>query len=108
MTAPTIEVAIARIKTQLQLVRLNKEMIIKKELETLHALIATYHHEINNALSSAMLSLSEDIKDMSQEKLDDVRNSIKEISDIITKIQYASERNIRMERYSKTSSFIKL
>lgn len=81
-----IEVAIARINTQLDLVELNKRSLEKTELETLNSLIITYNHEINNPLTVAhgMINLAKSKKDLVY--LDKVEEALERIAAIVKKI----------------------
>ena len=101
-------IAVARVSTQLELVRLYRENLRKKEIETLHAMVVTYNHEINNPLTAAMLSLPSDVKDVSQEKLDEVRADLQRIANIVSKIEHVTQNAIRTEQYSKGAEIIQL
>jgi len=101
-------IAVARVSTQLELVRLYRENLNKKEIETLHAMVVTYNHEINNPLTAAMLSLPSDVKDVSQEKLDEVRADLQRIANIVSKIEHVTQKAIHMEQYSDDSEIIQL
>jgi len=103
-----VEVAVARITTQLKLVDLNRDSLKKKEIETLNAMIVTYNHEINNPLAVAMLSLGADASQLTSEQLDDARNAIRRIADIVKKIDRVTEKSVVVEEYSQSSKMIKL
>jgi len=102
------EVAIARIFTQLELSRLYRESLAKKELETLNAMIVTYNHEINNPLGAAMLTLPSDAKNVSQESLDETRASLRKIASIVSKIEHVARKPIRTGQYSESARMIQL
>lgn len=101
-------VAIARISTQLEVAQLYRECMARKELETLNAMIVTYNHEINNPLAAAMLSLPSDVKNVSQECIDEVRSSLERIAGIVKKIEHVAHKAIHTEQYSDSSRIIRL
>lgn len=101
-------VAMARISTQLEVSQLYRENLARKELETLHTMIVTYNHEINNPLAAAMLGLPSDVKNVTQESIDEVRSSLERIADIVRKIEHVAHKTIRTEQYSDSSRIIRL
>jgi len=101
-------IAIARISTQLEMSQLYRENLAKKELETLNAMIVTYNHEINNPLSAAMLSLPSDVRNISQESLNEVRASLERIASIVKKIEHLVHKSIHIDRYSDNSRIVRL
>lgn len=105
------EVLMARIETQLSLKKLSQENAKKNEVETLNALITTYHHEINNPLTIAfgMVEIMKRKKEFSDDKLDKTMVALKRIRDIVLKIKKVSDENdIDYETYIKDSKMIKL
>lgn len=86
-----LDIAAARINTQLKILDLNKDAMKKKELETLGATVATYNHEINNPLVVAYGNLrpADKITDINIDKiryaLDRIANMVKKISEIMEK-----------------------
>ncbi|OGV66783.1 MAG: hypothetical protein A2283_15185 [Lentisphaerae bacterium RIFOXYA12_FULL_48_11] len=101
-------VAIARISTQLAVSQLYRENLAKKELETLNAMIVTYNHEINNPLSAAMLGLPSDVKNVSQESIDELRASLERIAGIVKKIEHLAHKSVHMDRYSDNTRIVRL
>jgi len=85
------DVAIARIRTHLQLAELSKQMAKLSETAALTALIATYNHEINNPLAIATFCLSERSwnKPGNREQLE---GALTRITNILTKIRDVVER----------------
>lgn len=109
LTKPVdMEVALARINTQLTLMDLNKANIQKKQLETLNAMIITYNHQINNPLTAAIIGLGTDVNKLTQEGLDAVNNSLERIADIVRNIEQAASDVPEMEEYIGSEQMIKL
>lgn len=109
-----IEVAEARVKTQLALSDLQKENLKKAELETAHAMIVTYNHEINNPLTIAMgllrkiLKHPED-KDAVEKNAPRVAKSLARIAEIVKKIEAVSLGNeVKSSTYAKDDKMVKL
>lgn len=103
-----IEVAVARIRTQLTLVDLNKENVRKREIEALNAMIATYNHKINNALTIATMSLTPDLREMTQEQLDAVNESIEQIAEIVKHIAGITTGLVQVESYVGYEKMVKV
>ena len=110
LTKPVnIDIAVARVKTRLEVVKLTKDSIRKKELEAVNAMIATYNHELNNSLAIAMTAANR-IKakvDLSlSEKLD---RSLWRIRDIVEKIGGVAEtKEVAFEQYTEESKMVKI
>lgn len=104
-----IEVAIARINTQLNLVSLYRESLEKTELETLNSLIITYNHEINNPLTVAHGMLSRAIMKEDFSYLTKVEDALDRISEIVKKISELQEKTeITKVEYAPGQKMIKL
>jgi DNA-binding response OmpR family regulator len=55
-----VDIALARVNLQYDLLNSHDDSLKKKQLETVNAMVATYNHEINNPLTIALGSLSRD------------------------------------------------
>lgn len=109
-----VEVAEARIKTQFQLKTLMKDNLKKKELETAHAMIVTYNHEINNPLTIALGLLRKIEKSPGEEEialstLPKIKSSLHRVVEIVKKIDDLSESSkIEQDSYAEEDKMIKL
>lgn len=85
------DVAIARIRTHLQLAEQSRQMAKLTEIAALSALIATYNHEINNPLAIVTLCMSERNwnKPGNREQLE---TAVSRITDILVKIRDVADR----------------
>ena len=100
------EIALARIKTQLDLLSYYQDSLQKRELETLNAMIVTYNHEINNPLTVAIGNLRDDIKDMDNAKLKKSKDAMYRIAKIVRSIQDVTRSNLKFSSYSARSKII--
>ncbi len=104
-----LDLAEARIKTQMRLLKLTREAKQRAELETLSDMVATYNHEINNPLTIAMGNLPKNIEKITPEKLSKAREAMERIAQIVKKIsELEEEGQIKRETYANNSSMIKL
>ena len=109
-----IDVAEARISTQLKLIQLQRESLKKAELETAHAMIVTYNHEINNPLTIALGLLRKidkkiDDKEVLLKNLPRVTSALNRIAEIVRKIEALSCKNeIEQNTYAEKDKMIKL
>ena len=104
-----IEIALARISTQIKLSDFYKSALKSKELETLNALVTTYNHEINNPLSILINSLGKNGEHISEIKAQRIRSSAERIKDIVVKIRNLTESaDINYEDYIDDTKKINL
>ncbi len=108
------EVAEARINTQLKLVQLQEDSLKKAELETAHAMIVTYNHEINNPLTIALgllrkVELNQEDTAIVEKNIPRIKKSLKRIVDIVKKIETISKgTEVKQAEYAKKDKMIKL
>ena len=81
-----IDIAMARISAQLEMVHVNRDSLHLKEMETIHSMVTTYNHEINNPLAIAYGHLSKDFSAITESDIKKVFKAIKRISTIVKKI----------------------
>lgn len=104
-----IEVALARINTQLKLKQLNSENLQKAELETAHAMIVTYNHEINNPLTIALGMLRKIEKENDSQYVQKTKTALNRVVDIVKKIEsVASSNEVQRSDYTESDKMIKL
>ena len=101
-------VILARIHTQLELIRLHKEASKKKEFEAVNATITTYCHEINNPLAIILGMIKEDISQMDNKKLETVARAANRIGTILSKIHKITEKTLYFKNYSTDKKMIDL
>lgn len=102
-----IDIAMARIQTQIMVSQFYHLNLRKKELEAVHAMVVTYSHEINNPLT-VVLAHFQKLKSERAEhpSLLKIENSLNRIVDIISKIKSLSEdeSKIEFEAYAREGS----
>jgi DNA-binding response OmpR family regulator len=104
-----MDIAEARVRTHLSMGILNRESIVKKELETANAMIVTYNHEINNPLTIAMGMLRKCMIKEELDGLEKVEHALNRIAEIVKKIDKVSqESSVQTDRYTEGQSMIKL
>lgn len=82
------EVALMRISAQIKISDYSKEMIKLQQLSALHALVATYNHELNNPLAIAIANLTQVGFDRNNdEAIKNTENALWRIADIVKKIK---------------------
>lgn len=93
-----IDIAMARLNTQLMQAEFLKLAAKKKELETINAMVVTYSHEINNPLTIALGHLDK-LKPIigNHNSYHRIENSLQRIIDIIAKINSISENSAEVE-----------
>jgi len=104
-----MEVALARINSQLKLKQLNQENLQKAELETAHAMIVTYNHEINNPLTIALGMLRKIEKENDSQYVQKTKAALNRVVDIVKKIESVADSNsVQRSDYTDNDQMIKL
>lgn len=103
-----IEIALARIRTQLNQRDLYKSSLIKNQLEAINAMVATYNHEINNPLCIALGSVEIGIRNQDIKYYKKARDALLRINEIVKKIKTITASDIEMTDYSSQSKMVKL
>ncbi len=98
----SVDVALARITTQMELVKLSIESAKAREVAAASAMIATYNHEFNNPLCIAISYLELYEKKKEQKHLDGVRDSLIRIQDIVKKISKITDGSLVFQDYAKS------
>jgi DNA-binding response OmpR family regulator len=94
LTKPVnIDVAIARINTQLQIVELVKNSFKSKQLQTITSMVTTLNHEINNPLAIALGQLSLGYERLNDERIGKAVKALHRITEIIKKIEEITTGN---------------
>lgn len=116
LTKPVnIDVAIARINTQLQVLHLVQESLTSKQIATVNAMVTTLNHEINNPLAIVVGNLSilqSKLADDSPhlERIHKAMGALDRITEIVKKIEEISTHESNMEEvtYSGKVNMYKL
>lgn len=103
-----IEIATARIQTQLSILELAKENENSKKLEAVNAMAGTYNHEINNPLAIAMASLSRPYEKIEEKHVNIAMDAIERIAEIVKKISEVRDSELNFEDYGGTGKIIKV
>jgi DNA-binding response OmpR family regulator len=104
-----LDVAQARINTQLTLKQLSNETARRAEVETAQAMIVTYNHEINNPLTIALGMLRKVRKENDSEYAQKAMDALMRVADIVHKIDaLANESEVRREEYASNDDMISL
>lgn len=104
-----IEVALARIETQLSLCDLYRDNMRRHQQDSINAMIVAFNHEINNPLAIAMGNLSLGIAKNDAEALQKAEVAMRRIAEIIKKINELTKgKAIEMTAYTDTTKMVKL
>jgi len=104
-----VEIAMARINTQLQLKGLIEAGLASQKQDTIGKMVTTLNHEINNPLAIAMgnLTIAKDNGDLA--RLEKAMMALERIADIVKKIEGLSEQEDAEEvDYSSTVNMFKI
>lgn len=109
LTKPVnIDIAEARINTQLQIVNLMQESLKGKQVKTIAAMVTTLNHEINNPLAIAIGNLSIAQQKLDTTRIDKAMAALERITEIVKKIEKITEGNIEETDYSANISMFKI
>lgn len=103
-----IEVALRRIQTQLMLSIQARSMVKTKEIETIHSMIATYNHEINNPLAIAAGNL-DILKAQNDRVIKSVQEAIGRIAQVVRNTNnILSKTTFEYDKYSDNINILKI
>jgi PleD family two-component response regulator len=110
LTKPAnIDIALARIKTQTELMDFYRGHMKKKQLETINSMVATFNHEINNPLTIALGSLRRDFSKIDERRVQIAVEALVRIADIVKKIErITKEGEVEEDTYVQDTKMIKL
>lgn len=114
LTKPVnIDIAVARINTQLKILDLVQESLSTKQLSTINTLVTTMNHEINNPLAIAVGNLSilkekVDEQYVDVERIKKAMDALKRITEIVKKIEQIGKGDIEETAYSKEVNMFKI
>lgn len=101
-------VATARIDTQLRLRALSAELSIRRRDEALAAMVVTYNHEINNALTVAMISMERAWTSDDEQAFARSKGALRRIAQIMREIRSAQAVGIELTSYRGETQMVKL
>ena len=104
------EVAIHRIQTHLIITKQFRAKVDAKELESIHAMIATYSHQINNPLCIALIHLARlTAQDKVNPDLQQIEIALRKIEALVRNTQLVLKKgSVEFEQYSEYSKTLKL
>ena len=102
------DVALARIRTQIEMNSYYEDSLKKMELETLAAMIITYNHEINTPLGVALLNMKEDLSQMTDKNYEDAMEAIERIVSIVKSIRTIVSDGPEYSEYAGGQKMIKI
>jgi DNA-binding response OmpR family regulator len=114
LTKPVnIDIAVARINTQLKILDLVQESLSSKQLSTINTLVTTMNHEINNPLAIAVGNLSilkekVDEQYVDIERIKKAMDALKRITEIVKKIEQIGKGDMEETAYSKEVNMFKI
>jgi DNA-binding response OmpR family regulator len=109
LTKPVnIDIAEARIETQLKIVDLMQESLKGKQMKTIATMVTTLNHEINNPLAIAIGNLSIAQQKMDITRIDKAMSALNRITEIVKKIENISDGNVEETDYSGNISMYKI
>ncbi len=103
-----IDVAVARVSTQLSLSNLYSEHLEMKGIEAVNSMIVTYNHEINNPLTIALGSIRKCQRDNDFSALDKLEEQLNRITEIVRKIDRLTEEGITHDEYADGRKMVSL
>jgi DNA-binding response OmpR family regulator len=103
-----IDIAVARLKTQIWALKGHKDEMAKMELEAIGTMIATYNHEINNPLTVAFGFLWKLKKESNSTYIAPIEEALNRIVSIVKKIDNLTTSAREKERYAKEEKIYKV
>lgn len=104
-----IDIAVARINSQIEAGRNYQEAMEKREVESINSLIATYNHEINNPLTIAFGYLRKAKKEQSLEYFDHIMETLQRVTKIVKEIERITEKRTgKSSDHDMTQKYYKL
>lgn len=102
------EVLVTRIHTQIQISSLSEESARLQESEAINAMVATYNHEINNPLTTAMINLEKGIEKQDFQRLKKSLEAMKRIAEIVKRIRDVTRGEVQYADYLANNKMVNL
>ena len=103
-----MEIAIARVNTQLQIRNLFEDSLKNKQINTINTMVTTLNHEINNPLAIAIGNLTISREKIDKERIDKALNALDRITKIVKQIEKISSGELEEVNYSTTVNMYKI
>lgn len=104
-----IDVAIARINTQLSIRDLYRDNMRRQQQDSINAMVVAFNHEINNPLAIAMGNLSLGMARNDMVALQKSEAAMKRIAELIRKINELTKgKEIELTDYTETAKMVKI
>ena len=103
-----MDIALARISTQLQMKNLMQESLKTKQVNTINAMVTTLNHEINNPLAIAIGNLAISKDKIDEKRIEKALGALERITSIVKKIEKITDGQIEEVEYSSTVNMFKL
>lgn len=109
LTKPVnMDIAVARIETQIRIKFLFEESIRNKQMNTINTMVTTLNHEINNPLAIAIGNLTILKGEADSERLSKALSALDRITQLVKKIEKISNGEIEEVAYSDSVNMYKV
>ncbi len=109
LTKPVnMEIAIARIYTQLQIKVLIEDSLKNKQINTINTMVTTLNHEINNPLAIAIGNLTISKAKIDETRIEKALSALDRITQIVKKIEKITSGEMEEVNYSTSVNMYKL
>lgn len=109
LTKPVnVDIAVARINTQLNLKGLFEDSLKNKQIATINTMVTTLNHEINNPLAIAIGNLTIARNQLDLDKVNKALGALDRITDIVKKIEKISNGEMEEVSYSTSINMYKI
>ena len=104
-----IDVAVARINTQLSIRDLYRDNMRRQQQDSINAMVVAFNHEINNPLAIAMGNLSLGMAKNDMAALQKSEAAMKRIAELVIKInELTKSKEIEFTNYTKNAKMVKI
>ena len=104
-----IDVAVARINTQLSIRDLYRDNMRRQQQDSINAMVVAFNHEINNPLAIAMGNLSLGMAKNDMAALQKAEAAMKRIAELVIKInELTKSKEIEFTNYTKNAKMVKI
>ncbi len=109
LTKPVnIDIAVARIETQVKVKTLIQESIKSQQVETINKMVTTLNHEINNPLAIAIGNLSITAVKFEPGRIEKAMEALNRITEIVKKIEQITSGEMEETNYSANTNMFKM
>lgn len=103
-----VNIALARMQTQMQVKALFEESLQSKQVTTINTMVTTLNHEINNPLAIAIGNLTIAKNKLDTEKIEKALSALERITEIVKKIEKITSGEMEEVNYSANVNMFKL